>query len=120
MRKKVLIVEDYADVRKMMKILVQRYGFEAIEAEDGIEAIEKATLHKPDLILMDLAMPVMDGVMATKIIREMDGCRDIPIIALTAYATSLQEEAFQAGMSDIITKPLDFENLQPLLNQYLF
>jgi len=68
---------------------------------------------------MDLAMPVMDGVMAAKIIREMEDCTNIPIIALTAYGNSLHEKALQSGINEVITKPLEFENLQPLLNQYL-
>jgi CheY-like chemotaxis protein len=120
MNKKVLIVEDVADVRAMMMIMVRLNGYEAIEARDGYEAIMETKKHHPDLILMDLAMPVMDGVQATKIIRGMDDCADIPIIALTAYGKTLNDEAFQAGINEVIVKPLDFDNLQPLINHYLY
>ena len=119
MLKKVLIVEDYPDVRAIMKILVRRYGYAVLEARDGYEAIEKTKEFNPDLILMDLAMPVMDGVMATKIIRQMKAFGELPIIAISAYGDSLQNEALQAGIDEIICKPLHFERLQPLLNQYL-
>jgi CheY-like chemotaxis protein len=119
MPKKVLIVEDYADVRAIMKFLVRRYGYEVIEAADGYEALLKTKELSPDLILMDLAMPLMDGVTATKLIRRLESTKDVPIIALSAYGDSLQNEAFQAGMNEVITKPLDFDVLQPLLDQYL-
>jgi CheY-like chemotaxis protein len=119
MSKKVLIVEDYADVRAIMKILVHRYGYEVIEAEDGYEAIEKTQQFSPDLILMDLAMPLMDGVTATKLIRRLKDCSDIPIIALSAYGDTRGNEAIQAGINQVICKPIDFDSLQPLLNRYL-
>ena len=117
--KKVLIVEDYADVRAIMKILVRNYGYKVIEARDGYEAIEKTTQHHPDLILMDLAMPIMDGLDAARFIRDMDDCRDIPIIAISAYADALNNEALQAGFNEVICKPINFDGLQPLLNRYL-
>jgi CheY-like chemotaxis protein len=119
MKKKVLIVEDVADVRAMMKILVECYGFEAITADDGYEAIEMAKEHQPDLILMDLMMPVLDGVMATSIIRNIEGKNEIPIIALTAYHDIYQKKAIAAGCDAVITKPLNLDRLQPLLNHYL-
>ena len=119
MLKKVLIVEDYADVRAIMKILVRRYGYEVIEARDGYDAILKAKEFNPDLILMDLAMPVMDGVTATKLLRSLDEFSDVPIIALSAYGDSWRNEAIRAGINQVICKPLDFDSLQPLLTQYL-
>jgi CheY-like chemotaxis protein len=119
MSKKVLIVEDYADVRAIMKILVHRYGYEVIEAEDGYEAIEQTQKHSPDLILMDLAMPLMDGITATKLIRSLRDFADLPIIALSAYGDTRENIAIQAGINQVICKPVDFDTLQPLLNQYL-
>ena len=119
MPKKVLIVEDYPDVRAIMKIVVRKYGFEVIEAEDGYEAVEKTQQYHPDLILMDLAMPLMDGITAAKIIKRMEGFSDIPIVALTAYADSSWNEAKEAGCDKVIAKPIKFDNLKPLLNQYL-
>lgn len=119
MGKRVLIVEDYADTRTMMKFLLQRFGFEVVEAADGQEAVEKAKQNLPDLILMDLSLPVMDGFTATQKIRKADGLRKVPIIAVTAYGKSYYRQALEAGCDDLINKPLDFDNLEPILNQYL-
>lgn len=119
MKKKVLIVEDVADVRAMMKIMIEMYGYEAITADDGYEAIEMVKDSDPDIILMDLMMPVLDGVMATSIIRNIEGKNEIPIIALTAYHDIYQKKAMEAGCDAVITKPLNLNKLQPLLNHYL-
>ena len=118
MSKKVLIVEDYADVRMIMKILIGLRGYEVIEAADGYEAMEKAKEHHPDLILMDLAMPVLDGFIATQIIRETEDTKQIPIIALTAF-DNYHEKAIEAGCNEVIKKPLDFQRLEPIFDQYL-
>lgn len=119
MQKKILIAEDYADIRLMMKMLVRGYGYEVIEAADGYEAVEKAKQYHPDLILMDLSMPIMNGLTATEIIRSLDGMEKLPIIAVTAYGKNYYNRAIKAGCNDVLNKPLDFGNLQPLLNQYL-
>jgi two-component system, cell cycle response regulator DivK len=119
MSKTVLIAEDYADIRTMMKILIQTYGYQVIEARDGYDAVEKAILHRPDLILMDLMMPIMDGITATQIIRKFEESANVPIIALTAYGNTCHKSAIEAGCDEVVNKPLDFENLKPLLNHYL-
>ena len=119
MTKKVLIVEDYADTRTMMRYLLQHFGYEVVEASDGQEAVDKAKQNEPDLILMDISMPVMDGLTATQIIRKFDGFAKTPIIAVTAYGKSYYRQAIEAGCDDLINKPLDFDNLQPILEQYL-
>lgn len=119
MSKKVLIVEDVADIRMMMKMLIQSHGFETIVASDGYEAVELAKEHHPDLILMDLMMPIMDGFTATRIIRESEGLRKTPILAVTAYGNTCLEKAMEVGFDDVISKPIDFSNLEPLLNQYI-
>jgi CheY-like chemotaxis protein len=119
MSKTVLIVEDYADARTMMKFLLQRYGYDVIEAENGQQAVDSVKTNPPDLILMDLSLPVMDGLTATQIIRKCDGTGNIPIIAVTAYGNSYYRQAIEAGCDDLINKPLDFNNLEPILEQYL-
>jgi two-component system, cell cycle response regulator DivK len=119
MSKTILIVEDYVDARTMMKFLLQGYGYEIIEAADGKEGIEVAKQYHPNLILMDMSMPVMDGLEATRIIRKMDGFSKIPIIAVTAYGNSYYRQAMEAGCDDLINKPLDFKHLERLLKQYL-
>ena len=119
MKKKVLIVEDVADVRAMMRILVECYGYQAITADDGYEAIQKVKNHHPDLILMDLMMPILDGIVATEIIRNLEEKSEIPIIALTAYNDLYQKKAIEAGCNEVIEKPLSLDRLKPLLKHYL-
>jgi CheY-like chemotaxis protein len=114
-----MIVEDYEDTRSMMKALIHWHGYDVVEAADGYEAIEKSVQHRPDLILMDLALPVMDGVTATKIIREIDGFEKISIVALTGFGNTSYDKAIEAGFDDVLIKPLHFENLEPLLSRYL-
>jgi CheY-like chemotaxis protein len=119
MPKVVMIVEDYEDVRMMMTILIRHQGYTVIEAADGYEAVEQSIRHHPDLILMDLAMPLMDGVTATRLIRKIDGGENILIIALTAFSNISFDKAIEAGFDDLLIKPLPFERIEPLLKQYL-
>jgi CheY-like chemotaxis protein len=119
MPKIILIAEDYADVRAVLKLLIEGQGYEVIEAADGSEAVEKAKEHHPALVLMDLSMPVMDGLTAASIISNLDGFNDVPIIALTAYGSSYFHRALQAGCAEMIEKPLDYSKLAPLLEKYL-
>ncbi len=119
MKKKILIVEDYADTRSFMKCLIESYGYQAIEAPDGEKAVSSVLNEQPDLVLMDLAMPIMDGLTATRVIRKMDGTAQLPIIAVTAHGQSFYRQAMEAGCDDLINKPLDFATLEPVLNQYL-
>lgn len=119
MSKTVLIVEDYVDIRNMMKFLLQGYGYRVLEAADGNEAVQSVQKTVPDLILMDLSLPNMDGLTATQIIRKIAGLGKVPIIAVTAYGNSYYRRAIEAGCDDLINKPLDFDKLEPLLEQYL-
>lgn len=119
MKRKILIVEDYEDARLFMKFLVESYGYQVIEAADGLEAIESIKAQFPDLILMDMAMPVMDGIAATKAIRKFKYGTEVPIIAVTAHGKQFYEKAIEAGCNDLITKPVDFDSLESILNQYL-
>ena len=115
----VLIVEDYTDTRLMMKFVLQWYGYNVIEAADGYEAIEKTVQYHPDLILMDLALPIMDGVTTTKLIRKLEGFDKVSIIAVTAFGNTSFEKAIEAGFDDVFIKPLDYEGLEPLLHRHL-
>ena len=120
MAKKVLIVEDYEDTREFMKILLESYGYKVIEAADGIEAIDRVRQHHPDLILMDISLPVVDGLTATRAIREFDEeSRTVPIIAVTAFGKNYYKKAIEAGCNDLIDKPVDFDSLEPILRSYL-
>ena len=119
MVKKVLIVEDYEDTREFMKILLESYGYKVIEAADGIEAIDRVKQYHPDLILMDISLPVVDGLTATRAIREFDADSKVPIIAVTAFGKNYYKKAIEAGCNDLIDKPVDFDSLEPILRSYL-
>ena len=114
-----MIVEDYEDARLFMRFLLEGYGYEVIEAADGLEAVESLKFKCPDLILMDISMPVMDGITATKTIRNIKEGGEIPIIAVTAHGKLLYQKAIEAGCNDLIEKPIDFEEFETVLNQYL-
>lgn len=117
--KKVLLVEDYTDVRKMMSIFLRHSGYEVLEAADGYEALELAVEEKPDLVLMDIALPVLDGIQATRAIRQHEDLADIPIIAVTAYGDFYEKRAREAGCNEVIQKPLHLDHLEPLVEQYV-
>ena len=119
MPKTIMIVDDYADTRTMVRILLEWHGYEVLEAADGYEAVEKSIRYHPDLILMDLALPVMDGVTATKLIRDTEGFDKVSIVALTGFGNTSFEKTIEAGFDNVLVKPLHFENLEPLLNYYL-
>ena len=108
----VLIIEDYTDTRRLISMLLEKSGYKVIEAEDGIEGFLKASGHQPDLIIMDLALPAMDGVAAARRIHETPRLGHIPIIALSAYLTPEVERAvLEAGCVEMFPKPFDAESL---------
>ncbi len=106
MSKKILVVEDTEDNRQILRDLLGMAGYEMIEAHDGAEGVAQATEHRPDLILMDIQMPVMDGYGATRLIKADPALKAIPVIAVTSYALSGDEEkARTAGCDGYIAKP---------------
>jgi two-component system cell cycle response regulator DivK len=119
MGKRVLVAEDFDDVRKMMKVFFEHDGFEVLEAADGYEAVQKAVSEQPDLIIMDIAMPVMDGIQATTAIRKHEHMSEVPILAVTAYADFYYDRALDVGCTDVIAKPVDLARLQPMLTDYV-
>ena len=119
MSKKVLIVEDYDDSREFMKLLIEAFGYETFTAANGSEAVKITKEEFPDLILMDMSMPVMDGITATEIIRNSAGIPRMPIVAVTAHGKFITKEAIGAGCNEVIDKPFDFDSLELVLNQYL-
>ena len=109
---KLLLVEDNPENRDMLSRRLVRKGFEICFAVDGAAAVDGALSEAPDLILMDLSLPVIDGLEATRRIRADDRTRAIPVIALTAHAMSGdREKALLAGCDDYDTKPVDLERL---------
>ena len=118
--KRVLLVEDFEDSRTGLKKLLEMEGYEVIEAADGEQAIEAAFNSKPDIILMDLSLPVIDGFNATKKIKEDAAMNGVPIVALSAYEQGdVQRMVAKAGCVDFVTKPVDFSALLAVMAKYL-
>lgn len=116
----VLLVEDTEDNRFMMRRLLEMTGYQVLEARNGQEAVKVAETERPGLILMDLSLPVIDGLAATRLIRKLPDCESIPIIAVSAHDTSdFQQEALSAGCNGYVTKPIDFSALETLIARFL-
>ena len=117
---KILYVEDNPDNVYMLTRRLKKKGFELIIAGDGQEGIDKAIEENPDLILMDLSLPTMDGWTATAKIKEIEAVKDIPVIALSAHAmTEHRDRAIKAGCSDYDTKPVDIKRLLSKIGEYI-
>ena len=117
---KILYVEDNPDNVYMLTRRLKKKGFELIIAGDGQEGIDKAIEENPDLILMDLSLPTMDGWTATAEIKKIEEVKDIPIIALSAHAMpEHRDRAIKAGCSDYDTKPVDIKRLLSKIGQYI-
>lgn len=119
MPKRVLIVEDDEDERELLSMLLQSCGYDVVEASDGYEGLEKAVGEYPDIILMDIRMPELDGLETTKLIRSYDELDDIAVIAVTGFSTDYKDKAINAGCSTVFDKPIDILTLEPILKQYI-
>lgn len=109
---RILLVEDNEMNRDMLGRRLQRRGYEVIIAIDGAEGVAKAQADAPDLILMDMSLPVLDGWEATRRLKAASETRGIPVIALTAHAMSSdRDKALEAGCDDFDTKPVEFDRL---------
>lgn len=113
----VLVVEDFEDNRFMMRRLLEMSGYRVIEAVNGKQAVEAAISERPDLILMDLSLPMLDGLAATRRIREAEGLGRVPIVAVSAHdSADFHTEALAAGCNEYVTKPIDFDHLVRILD----
>lgn len=116
----VLIVEDSDDARYFMRLSLEQLGYLIVEAENGARAVEVAQSERPDIILMDLSLPILDGLAATEKIRASDGLSGIPIIAVTAHQeTDFRAGAKAAGFDAYVTKPIDIDFLSELIRGLL-
>jgi two-component system cell cycle response regulator DivK len=116
----VLIVEDSEDARYFMRLELEQLGYRVVEAENGEKAVEVAERERPDIILMDLSLPVMDGIAATEKIRSRDGFKTVPVIAVTAHQeTDFRAGAKAAGFDAYVTKPIDMLWLSELIEGLL-
>lgn len=117
-RPKILVVEDSEDNRAMMKRLLEMSGYDVWEAVNGEQAVQKAQNVNPDLILMDLSLPRIDGLAASRLIRALPGLTKVPIIVVSAHDTSdFHAEALASGCNEYVTKPIDFGQLEMLLKR---
>jgi two-component system cell cycle response regulator DivK len=120
MSKRILVVEDQADNRQIIRDMLAPTDYEITEAENGEEALAAIAKQRPDLILMDIQLPIMDGYEATRRIKADASLRSIPIIAVTSYALSGEEKkARAAGCDDYVPKPFSPRQLLAKIRQYL-
>ncbi|MDJ0754202.1 MAG: response regulator [Ardenticatenaceae bacterium] len=117
---KILLVEDNEMNRDMLTRRLKRKGFDVLCTTDGAKGIAMAESEHPDLILMDISLPIMDGLQATREIKANSNTADIPVIALTAHAMAGdREKCLEAGCNDYATKPVEFKQLIAKINTYL-
>ena len=117
---KILLVEDNEMNRDMLSRRLQRYGYSVVTASDGRQGYAMAASEAPDLILMDVGLPEMDGWEVTRLLKSNESTRHIPIVALTAHVMqSDREKAFQSGCDDYDTKPIEFSRLRGKIENLL-
>jgi CheY-like chemotaxis protein len=118
---KILIVDDSSTTLLMEEMLLKKYtNFDVVQARNGQEAVETALAEQPDLILMDVIMPKMDGFAACREMRRQDKLRDVPIILVTSRGEPQNvETGFESGCSDYLTKPIESQELLQMVNGYL-
>ena len=115
-----MVVEDYDDTRALLRRGLEILGYSVVEATNGHEAVEIADRERPDLILMDLDLPILDGIAATQRIRQQAEMENVPIVAVTAYPMSYTHvKAFAKGCNEYMPKPIDMTELAELVNRYL-
>ena len=118
--KKVLIIEDHGDMRELLTWQIELMGFLPITAKRGSEGVEKAASEKPELIIMDIMMPGMDGLAAARAIRANEETKDIPILAATAlFRDSDLKSCIDAGCNGYIVKPFTFQELQAKVRELI-
>ena len=116
----ILVVDDSADNVAVLSLSLQHEGYRVVTATNGEEAISVAEHTKPNLILMDISMPQLDGLGATRKIRQNEDLRNIPVIAVTAFGTEgFQRAAYDVGVSGYLTKPIDFPRMLKLVARLL-
>ena len=118
--KKILLVEDNNDVRELLALFMKRLGYKVFEATTGVEAIDLASTVQPDLIMMDLRLPEMNGAEATAHLKANPSTRDVPLLVVTASGSSTdRRRALDAGAAEILLKPIDVTTLSNVLRRYL-
>jgi two-component system, cell cycle response regulator DivK len=120
MTRRILIVEDQQDNRQILRDLLTNNGFEVVEAEDGESGVDAAKTQRPDLILMDIQLPILDGYEATRQIKSDPNLKSIPIVVVTSYALSGDDQkAHEAGCDAYVTKPFSPRALLAKIREFL-
>ncbi len=118
--RRIMVVEDYDDTRMLLKQGLEMLGYSVLEASNGQEAVDIADRERPDLILMDLDLPILDGIAATQRIRQQEHMESVPIVAVTAYPLSYSRvKAFAKGCNEYMPKPIDMSELARVVDRYL-
>lgn len=116
----ILVVDDFDDTRLMMRLWLQKRGYRVVEAADGLEALEVARRESPHLVIMDIEMPEMDGLTATRHIRSEERTRNVPVVAVSAYgAEHWRDRAIEAGCNEYVSTPFDPRELDELIRTLL-
>ena len=119
-RPRILVVEDNADMRDFLQRILERRGYGFLGAADGVEGMELALSERPELVLMDLSLPTLDGYEATRLLKANPDCAAMPILAVTAHARSVdKEKALEAGCDAYISKPYSIHQLFELIERFL-
>jgi CheY-like chemotaxis protein len=119
-RQTILVVDDFDDTRLLLRTWLERRGFRVIEAVNGIEAVAQAERGNPDLIIMDMQMPELDGLAATRKIRDLKTLGDVPVVAVSAYgAQQFRREALAAGCNEYVSTPFEPDDLEQVIRSYL-
>ncbi len=116
----ILVVDDFDDTRLLMRTFLEGKGYRVCEASNGFQAIAMAQREHPDLIIMDINMPELDGLSATRKIRSIKELEDIPVVAVSAYgADQFRREALTAGCNEYVSTPVDPESLEALIRSFI-
>jgi CheY-like chemotaxis protein len=120
LQRTILVVDDFDDTRLLLRTWLQKKGFRIIEAENGKQAVSQVEKQRPDLIIMDVEMPELDGLSATRKIRSLPGAQTLPIVAVSAYgADQFRNEALAAGCNDYVSTPFEPDELEKLIRALL-
>lgn len=116
----ILVVDDFDDTRLMMRLWLKKRGYRVVEASNGVEALEVARRESPHLVIMDIEMPEMDGLAATRRMRQEETLREVPIVAVSAYgAEHWRDRALEAGCNEYVSTPFEPRELSRLIESLL-
>ncbi len=116
----ILVAEDNSDSREMMNVLLGSKGYSVIEAADGLQGVEVALTKLPDLIFLDLQLPLLDGLMVTRNLRQHPKLKTVPIVVISGHDPAMHRQpSLDAGCNDYLFKPIDVERLEEILNTFV-